>query len=382
MKADAFTYASEVAMETCKPPSDSQPLASSEVTNRHFVPVRVVATQKDGSTTGVAQIDPETYVWMQTNPTAGIGRDDVVPTSTLRDDVIATPASAKQMYIPPIQDLAEVIRQNQPHYKSEKVDLKAVDERVQRADAYEAPRVDLRSRDEAGRLKSTAIVGMKREHSSIETLEYKGSGTIVTESVKLKQSVAESLQDDRKNIRIRRKAGRPKAGTRPSTVTTGLLVSTLPTQDITPISGATRQENIDRMIEDNASEHTRRVQDARSKVVISKEIFDETEREKFDREVVAKANNRPEDAEESSQAASSDRPRAVLKPNIENNERIQRIQSMNAAEKNQLIQDLAKRIQDTPEVRQLLDNPSRRGSDEELAKVVKKVEDEHAGRLS
>ena len=79
------------------------------------------------------------------------------------------------------------------------------------------------------------------------------------------------------------------------------------------------------------------------------------------------------DTESSSKAASSDKPKAVLKPNGENNERIQRIQSMNAAEKNQLIQDLAKRIQDTPEVRQLLDNPSRRGSDEELAKVVKKL---------
>ena len=109
VKADAYTYASEVAMETCKPPSDNQPLASSKVTNRHFVPIRVVATQDSGSTTGVAQIDPKTYVWMRTNPTAGISKDDVVPTSTIRSDAIATPPSAKQIHIQPTTDLAEII---------------------------------------------------------------------------------------------------------------------------------------------------------------------------------------------------------------------------------------------------------------------------------
>ena len=81
--------------------------------------------------------------------------------------------------------------------------------------------------------------------------------------MKLKQNMAENLQDDRKNLRIRRE-GRPKPGTRPSTVTTGLMISTLPSQDIMPIVDATREENIDRMIEDNASEHIKRVQDARS----------------------------------------------------------------------------------------------------------------------
>ena len=253
VKADAFSFANEVAIEACRPPSDNNPLASSEVTNQHFVPVRVVATKENGSTTAVAQIDPMTYVWMETNPTAQIGKNDVVPTSTIRDDAMPTPVSVKQMHIPPIQDLAKVIQQNQPRYQSDKVDLKAVDERVRRTDEYEPPRVDLRSRDECGRMKSQAVIGIDRGRGSIEDLEYKDSGTVVTGSMTLKQNMAENLQDDRKHLRARRE-GRPKLGPRPSIRTTGIMVSTLPSQDIKPIASATREENIARMIEDSESD--------------------------------------------------------------------------------------------------------------------------------
>jgi len=204
VKADAYTFAAKAAMAACKPSTDKNPLASSTVTNRHFVPVRPVTTEPNGSTTAVAQIDPETYVWLKTKPTADIGVDDVVPTSTIRDDVVAQPPSAKQIHVTPTTDMAEIIRQDLPYYKSERVELKATDERVQRADAYESSRVNLCSRDDAGRLKSEAIVGFKRKDSSIERLEVRRSGTIVTDTAWLKQNRIEWMQDGRKNLRANR----------------------------------------------------------------------------------------------------------------------------------------------------------------------------------
>ena len=51
--------------------------------------MRIVAADADGRTTGVAQIDPETHVWVQTNPTAAIGRDDVVPPSVISAQITA-----------------------------------------------------------------------------------------------------------------------------------------------------------------------------------------------------------------------------------------------------------------------------------------------------
>ena len=112
----------------------------------------------------------------------------------------------------------------------------------------------------------------------------------------------------------------------------------------------------------------------RSETIFPKTVFDATEREKYDREVLAKGNKATVVEEGSSQASSSNRAKDIPKPSVENNERIQRIQEMHAAERNQLIQDLAQRIQETTEVRQLLNNPARHSSEDELAKVVANLE--------
>ena len=141
VKANAYTYASEVAISEMNALETIEPLASSKVTNSNFVPIRVVSAADDGAVTGVARIDPETHLWVKTKPTKEICKSDIVPASTIRNlatTVQPSPSSSGQPFVEQEEERyspAEVIRKNLPHYQSEKVDLRATDPIVEEEDA-------------------------------------------------------------------------------------------------------------------------------------------------------------------------------------------------------------------------------------------------------
>ena len=155
---------------------------------------------------------------MQTNPTAEIGRDDVVPPS-----VISAHSTA------PI-DQVEIIQKNP----------KVPDD----CGTATAP-VRFTPREEAGWMKSSTIVDNK-----VEDIKYQNPNTIQTKNATLTQCGLARFEDDRKRVRARCARSRPPAGAKPSNATSAMLISTPLGTRIEPISTANHKESIARTILD------------------------------------------------------------------------------------------------------------------------------------
>ena len=71
-QADDFSE-NIVVVDLPPPPTDTQPLKSSIIIAHHVAPMRVVAADSSGKTTGIIQIDQDTHLWVQTDSIDELG---------------------------------------------------------------------------------------------------------------------------------------------------------------------------------------------------------------------------------------------------------------------------------------------------------------------